>query len=536
MKRTDDNYSAWADFKEWMDIAYASALKMGVDAVHSADPDAYTGIAGGQMPGWGGYDYYRLSQSLTAIEPYDIGNNIEILRSINPGIAVVTTAFAHGPWEKHRVWYELLHGNRGLIIWDDKNEFVSKDGTLGDRAREVAPYYNEIASGLGALLINSTRLADPIAIHYSQASMRTEWMLAQKTKGDAWALRRSASDERIDNHFLRLRESWCRLIEDLGLQYNFVAYGQIEQGELIKHGYHVLILPRSSALSATEAREIRAFVEQGGTVLADGTPGTFDEHSRKREKSVLSDLLQDSANRDGRRKITLVSDMVDYHQKRLIGKEAPDREAVQQALVNSGLHPDYPITDESGKHPTGVETHLFRNGGVTIIALLTNPQLRVDELGPPEFKSNDRFAKPRTVQLAFQREMYVYDVRAAKTLGRQKQITITLDPYDPAIFAASPVAIAELEISAPVRIQRGESAQIGLGFAHASPAATHVFHLDVIDPAGKTVDYYSGNIIASHGRAAKWLPLAFNDARGKWTLRIHDLLSGQARTMAMEVD
>ena len=119
---------------------------------------------------------------------------------------------------KHRVWYELLHGNRGLIIWDDKNEFVAKDGTLGDRGREVAPYYNEIASGLGALLINSTRLADPIAIHYSQASMRTEWMLAQKTKGDAWALRRSASDERIDNHFLRLRESWCRLIEDLGLQ------------------------------------------------------------------------------------------------------------------------------------------------------------------------------------------------------------------------------------------------------------------------------------------------------------------------------
>src|SRR5205809_7776880 len=126
--------------------------------------------------------------------------------------------------------------------------------------------------------------------------MRTEWMLAQKSKGDASALRRSASDERIDNHFLRLRESWCRLIEDLGLQYNFVAYGQIEQGELIRRGYRVLILPRSSALSAAEAREIRAFAEQGGHVIADGQPGTFDEHSRKREKSVLSDVIQDNAS------------------------------------------------------------------------------------------------------------------------------------------------------------------------------------------------------------------------------------------------
>jgi len=58
----------------------------------------------------------------------------------------------------------------------------------------------------------------------------------------------------------------------------------------------------------------------------------------------------------------------------------------------------------------------------------------------------------------------------------------------------------------------------------------------VIDPAGKTVDYYSGNIIASQGRAAKTVALGHNDAPGKWTLRIHDLLSGQNRTVAMEVD
>jgi hypothetical protein len=147
MKRSDDNFSAWADFKEWMDIAFSSALKMGVDAVRSADPDAYAGIAGGQMPGWGGYDYSRIAKSVNAIEPYDIGNNIEILRSINPGIAVITTAFATGPWEKHRVWYELLHGNRGLIIWDDKNGFITKDGAVGERGRESAPYYNEIRNG-----------------------------------------------------------------------------------------------------------------------------------------------------------------------------------------------------------------------------------------------------------------------------------------------------------------------------------------------------------------------------------------------------
>ena len=523
MKRTDDNYSGWADFKEWMDIAYTSAVKMGVDAVRSADPDAYAGIAGGQMPGWGGYDYYRLAQSVTAIEPYDIGNNIEMLRSFNPRIAVVTTAFAHGPWEKQRVWYELLHGTRGLIIWDDKNELVTKDGAVGDRGREVAPYYKEITGGIGALLINSTRLADPIAIHYSQPSMRTEWMLEHKNQGGAWT-NLGARTERTDNNFLRLRESWCRLIEDLGLQYNFVADGQIEQGELIERGYRVLILPHSSALSAAEAREIRAFSEAGGTVLADGQPGTFDEHSRKLETPFRGSVGP------------VVGDTLNYHQNRLVGKEGPVRETAGRLLAGAGVHPEFTVTDESGAYPTGVETHLFRNGGVTIIGLLSNPQLRVDELGPPEFKSNDRFAKPRTLTLSLPEEMSVYDVRASKALGKKKHVTLTLDPYEPAVLAVSPVALPNLEVSVPVHLRPGESAHIGLSFARRSPAATHVFHLDVIDPTGKTMESYSGNIIASHGQAAKLVPLAFNDPRGHWTLRVKDLLSGQVKTAAFDVD
>jgi len=535
MKRTDDNYSAWADFKEWMDIAYAGAIKMGVDAVRSADPDADAGIAGGQMPGWGGYDYYRLAHSLTSIEPYDIGNNIEMLRSFNPAVAVVTTAFAQGPWEKQRVWYELLHGSRGLIIWDDKHGFIAPDGKIGDRGREVAPYYNEIRGGIGALLINSTRLADPIAIHYSQASMRTEWMLGQRNKDDAWVQRRSSADERLDNDFLRVRESWCRLIEDLGLQYKFVAYEQVENGELIQGGYRVLVLPRSSALSDAEVREIRTFVEQGGSVIADGQPGIFDEHSRKRENPAFSEWLP-RTQPSGKGGVILTNSVLNYHQARLLGKGGPARDSVRQALAGSVVRPQFTVTDEYGDYPVGVETHLFRNGGVELIALLTNPDLRVNELGPPEFKSNDRFAKPRALKIALPQEMYVYDVRAAKYLGRQKQVNVALDPYEPAIYSVTPAALPDLEVSTPAHLQRGETGQVGFSFAHRSPAATHVFHVDVIDPAGKIVNYYSGNVIAPQGRAAKLLPLAANDAHGTWTVRVKDILSGQNKTVAVQVE
>ncbi|MFL6463867.1 MAG: hypothetical protein ACJ73N_05595, partial [Bryobacteraceae bacterium] len=56
MQVKDDNFASWADLKEWMDISFADALRMGTDAVHEVDKDAYIGIGGGQMPGWGGYD------------------------------------------------------------------------------------------------------------------------------------------------------------------------------------------------------------------------------------------------------------------------------------------------------------------------------------------------------------------------------------------------------------------------------------------------------------------------------------------------
>lgn len=521
MRRTDENYSSWADHKEWMDISYARALKMGTDAIRSVDPDAYVAIAGAQMPGWGGYDYYRLTQAVNALEPYDIGNNIEIIRSLDPRFAFVTTAFARGPREKHRIWYELLHGARGNIIWDDKHEHLREDGSIGERGNEVAPYYRELRGGVAAQLIASQRQSDPIAIHYSQASMRTEWMLAQRPKGDAW-INRNSSSERRDSEFLRVRESWCRLVEDLGSQYNFVAYGQVENGELLKRGYRVLILPRSSSLSAAEVSAIRDFVDRGGVLIADGEPGTFDEHSRRLAQAALAGLYE-----------TL--NAIDYHHQRLVGKEGPTLAAFQKLIAKAGVRPAYAVSDEAGQPAVGVETHTFRNGGVTIVGLLANPQLRVDELGPPEFRSNERFEKACAVRLALPAEMFAYDIRAGKPLGRKRELSLTLDPYEPALLAFSPGPLPELEVSAPMRIARGEGARIAVRLAAASAADTHVIHVDVTDPDGKPAPHYSGNLLARGGTAEKLLPFAVNDKTGKWLVRARDVLGGGVRTASIDV-
>jgi hypothetical protein len=541
MKRSDDNFSSWADFKEWMDISYASALKMGTDAIHSVDPEAYVGIGGGQMPGWGGYDYSRMTDALTAIEPYDIGNNIEIIRSLNPKMAVMTTSFATGPWEKHRVWYELLHGNRGLLIWDEKSEYVSKDGAVGARGRETEPYYNEIRNGLGALLINSTRQADRIAIHYSQPSLRTEWMLDHRPKGEEW-IKRFSWNEYRDSDFLRLRASYCKLIEDAGLQYNFVSYGQVERGELMRGGYRVLILPHSSAISQDEAREIHAFVEQGGTLIADGDPAAFDERSRRLPQSQLADLVGGTHTAAitekvfGRGKaIYLTANVLDYGRERVLGKQSAVRDPFMRILSDAGVRPAFAVADEDGRTAAGVETHIFRNGDVTIVSLLSNPELQISDIGPPEFKSNEHFARSRMLKLNLPADLHVYDVRGAKDLGRRRQIPVQLNPYEPAIFAVATEAIPELRISAPARVARGETGQIGCALGGFTPAQTHVLHVEITDPSGKPVTYYSGNVLAQRGRAVWRLPVAMSDPAGKWNVRVKDLLTGQTHSATIEV-
>jgi hypothetical protein len=359
--------------------------------------------------------------------------------------------------------------------------------------------------------------------------MRTEWMLAQKPKGETWVDRGSAR-ERMDSEFLRLRESWCRIVEDQGLQYNFVAYAQVEQGELMKRGYRVLVLPRSSALSAAEAKAIREFVAQGGRLIADGVPGVFDDHSRRLAAAQLEDVFRDYPERA----VILKADALNYHQNRLLGKEGPVYELAGKLLRDAGVRPVFTLADANGKPVVGIETQQFRNGGVTIVALHENPQMRVNELGPPEFKSNERFEKPRALRLDLPDALYAYDVRAGKALGRVKQVTFTLDPWEPCIYAFSRVPLPEMRMAAPARLARGADGRFGLSLA-GTPAAAHVLHVEVVDPSGKAAAHYSGNLLAPGGNASKLLPLAVNDAAGKWQVAVRDVLSGQTRTATVEV-
>ncbi len=398
MRRTDGNFAAWADFKAWMDVAFADALRRGSDAVHAADPRALAAIEGGQIPGWGGYDYTRLAHAVDLMEVYDDGENLPILRSLNPRLIALSTSFGAQPGNIHQIWRELLRGTRGLVLWDPDNSIVHPDGTLGERGEAYAPLFAELHR-IAPLLIAATPQVDPIAILYSPASFRTQWMLDQQPKGDAW-IERGAEQEVGDNAFRIAMRGYAASLSLLGLQPRFVSAAMLS-GLRDK----ALILPDTLALSPADARAIAAFAARGGVVIADAPPGLFDAHSRRLPSAALAPGVA-----------------------RVIAPD--DRAALGTLLERAGVAPELRFDAAQ----VGVEMHVFRLGNDEIVALQQSRPGNATE----------------AVTLTLPRPMAVTNLRSGQTLGPARHFSLMLDPVAPIILRATALA----ENSRPLQPRR----------------------------------------------------------------------------------
>jgi hypothetical protein len=526
MRHADDNFAAWADFKEFMDAAFARAIKTGTDAVHAADPQALSAIEGAQIPGWGGYDYSRLSDSVDVMELGDYGDNIEIVRSLNPALVMLTTSFGRGPREAHPVWRELLRGTRGLILWDEKREFVGSDDSVGERGREAAPYFAEIRGGLGALLINSRRRVDPIGVLYSPASQRVQWMLDNKAAGEQWT-RRSASDEYGDDAIRIATRNYARAIEHMGLQHRFVSPAQLTTGALRNGACRILILPHTIALSAAEAGEMRNFVARGGIIVADGEPGIFDEHGRKLSVSPLSDVFSGSSrnSRDGLPPGNGHAIILSLPN----GPSRPESQRLAEILEAAGIRPAFAVVGTGGAAIGDVETYVFENGGAVILAM------QRDLAATPSGSESDT-ANPEAISVTLPHRFHVYDLRARTVLGETDRLQFELGPIEPILLALSDKPLPAPALSGPQSAHVGENAEFVVHSGLDSTAARAVVRLDVIDPEGNLVPHYSGNVIALSGTGSVHLPFAVNDKTGVWQIRATDVISGETATAELSLE
>lgn len=487
-----ENYSPWADHRAFMDIAFAQTLDRMRGFIGELDTGTPVGVEGTQMPSaWGGYDLWRMSQAVDWIEPYNIASSREILRSFLPSHAPVLGTVFGSDFQRirRRLWWLVLHGDRGCIIWDDeKSRCIEKNEDsmpLTDRGKELAKIFADLKS-VAPMFSNLQRLDDRIAIHYSQASIQAHWMFDSRKDGDTWP-RRFSSYEAKHSRLARVRDSFVRVIEDLGLQYNFVSYEQIENGELIQDGYKVLLLPQSVAMSQKECQQIEAFARAGGLVVADNMTATMDEHCKRLPRGQLDELFGIQRSEVGwieaaaagslppvgegseslqvyEPNITLTTgsaansvdhtpavirnrvgkglalylnlDMHNYGKYRLSPPSGEGyRNCFRQLLSEAGVESPVKVTNASdGQPPECVEVWRYLGSGASYIALIFNAEVDADSLGSIGFEDNPNLEKVARLNVRFPHHSMVKDVRTGKSYGTTDQVTIELSPWDPTIL------------------------------------------------------------------------------------------------------
>jgi len=403
LRQKDDNFSAWSDFKAWMDVAFSRALRAGTEAVHAADPSALAGLEGTQPPGWGGYDYTRLAGAVDVMESYNGGNSIEIARAFNPALVVLTTSFGQGPEEARNIWRHLLLGSRGLVVWDEGG-VVAPDGTPGPRGRFLAGLLHELHAGIAARLIAATPIVGPVAILVSPPSFRVHWLLERRADGIAWEKRDSETEGGHATADRLALSGTVQLLTGLGVRPLFVSPETLARGDLRKSGTRLLVLPQSIALSDAEGAAIREFVAAGGQVLAIGDAGRFDGHGRRRTSPALAGLAVLHADPSATAPAA--------------GDPAP-LEAMAALLGKAGIAPGFALTRDDGRPAPDVEARTWRSGAATILALLAS-------------------TSATTVTLSLPRPAWVRDLRRGGAAVHTDGLRLSLPADGPVLLALSP--------------------------------------------------------------------------------------------------
>ena len=481
MRRTDGNFSAWSDFKAFMDVAFADAVRASTDAVHRADPAGLAALEGAQVPGWGGYDYGRLAPAVDVMEIYDTGNALELTHAFNPPLIPLGTAFSTGPREVHRAWRELLRGSRGMVVWDEAGDVVGPDGAAGPRGRFLQGLVAGLRGAAPALLAATPR-PSPVAVLYSQASFRIRWLLDQQPKGAAWS-DRDSERENDDNPWRAARRQAAANLTGLGLQPRWLTAETLAGGALRDAGLRVLMLPHAIALGDAELAEIRAFAARGGTVLADTEPGVFDGHGRRRAELPLAGVanMPQAVRPDG---------------------DGAGPAGLLQVLQGAGVVPPLSVLGPDGAPADGVDVRVWDNGGVAVLAL----------------HAARPWGAPPRVTVRLPAPALVRDLRRGGDAVRATALDVTMDGIEPTLFVLSPAPLP-----GPALARDGANVRIALD--GPSPAAIHAMRLEWLDAAG-TVLQSAVVRVGPEGAAAVLAP-------GAASVRAVDPLSGRAATLPL---
>ena len=556
----EKKYSRWYDrqaFARWNLMQYS---KRYVEAYKKLDPKATTGFEG-----TGGFkdDIELISSINTFYSPYpSIGDDIlrsvadrSLLRANWMGYSKTGAALSDAAWrmvmkEMDSCWYWM---------WTGAGSWIGYLTPTLDYYPAIVDVKNEMAqvrNGLGDLLINLPTMHSGIAILYNVASAISP------------ALENGTSFIPTKN----THEAWSRYIYEAGYDFKYVTTGKLLGGALRDGGFKILILPFNQAFSPEEISEIKKFVENGGTLIADVRPAVLDGHCNLLAKGALDDVfgiarkgLQPSVvasisdlsltdaiidpsvsattakcesvkfTKDGKTTDLYYMFRNDFGKgkaillnfqfpKDLVAKEeidVPD-EIIGKLLKDAGASTPALLRAANGRLLPFTETRIWDAGDAKVVGAWW--QMRNAWFNP---KSGVDPEPPKDAALNLKEKSYVYDLRNGKFLGLTDKVTFKIQQGRASFFLLQPYKTAKVDVAFAKNPARGDIVDVSLSCKLPKGAKNmQAVKLEVVDPNGNAPEWATEIVVLKDGKGKFDFQVALNAIPGTWTLRATELFSG----------
>lgn len=546
--RERGNFSSWGDHRTFMEVSWANLFKYVQEVVNENDPGGLVQLSGTQAAGsHNGYDYSRINPYVGQMNPYNVDNQLEYLLAFNPDLKVSGKA-GYGKMGK-KVTYDYYNNiflnetGGSYIFW--QLSCLNPDLTINRAGTDMKNGYDELLKrGIGRMIANYNPDNElKIAIHYSQPSIHGTWIADGFVQVGGYD-----TTSKTLVQYNKNRDGWVKSLHDLGYGFDFIAYGKIETGDLISKGYKIFILPMSYALSDKEVEEIKAFVKAGGILIADALPGVMDDHTKIRSQRALADVFGIKAKKYSVAEITtptgesnlqlkgakvllkgkdkseilyhkygkgsayLMNFLLDSYPEQK--KKQTNDEALSKLKIpfqNENIESSISITKPNGDPEKGVEKYGFTidNESTHLLGLL------------PGMQSVDR-----NIIMNFEKPIHLYNIRAKKYIGYNSTFEIGVKNTVPEFFGMVDNKIEDFNVTAPSQVNKGEQIALDIEFSQDTFSNfTTVVVVDVYNPKGERINYYSRNCDIKNGVGAFNFTTANNELNGDWKIKITEVIS-----------
>ena len=523
--------------------------------VRELDPGARVGIDINCLGSHDSFDIPRMTKVVDAFIQSDLEyfDKEKDKTRVSAGYWVGFYRGQMSEWQmRTKPWESLFRGGNALAWWPYHNN-INADLTEPYLCfKQTSEEILDIRSGIDRLLMSAEKRLDPILILWSNRS-------------------------RIAGVYNPLETTWANsirnfinLLRRVGLDFQCVGEDVVEEKLQFGDRQRVLILPASQSISRRGVEKIKAFAAAGGLVVADYRPATMDEYLRplgEQENAGPGEIEFETCPKcKGKKTMHLggagdpigncptcagtgvvakggalvldkssLDELFDFTRKGarrfgrghglfLAGAPTVDEfRALRNTLVQrGGVKGDIEVLDRLGNTRIDLRTYVFESGPARFVGVL--PDKTVADPPGEEFI------------LKTDRKMHAYNVRQQSYLGYTDSVTAGIQPAQAKLLALLPERVENaLAVECRKKTYRpGEVVTLEIkALPEALKEVTLAVRIELVKD-GKAVEAHMKKL-AVKGASSHAIPLALNQTKGAYILRVTEIISGQRQEIELAV-